>query len=99
MHYAYPRECSYPHAAGTTSPQLQEDFVNNTGLLWSVSEDVAYRYAQDYVKGAIYSHPWPRHDDGMVDNTMEACRMWTMDEELVVMRPASATSGPAPLWK
>jgi len=27
MHYAYPRECPFPHAAGTTSPVTQDDWL------------------------------------------------------------------------
>jgi len=32
LHHAYPRECPYPHMAGTTHPQDTDDWLKNTGL-------------------------------------------------------------------
>merc|ERR1719326_165465 len=32
MHYAYPRECTFPHVLGTTKPQTPEDWVRETRL-------------------------------------------------------------------
>jgi len=31
MHHAYPRECPYPHEAGTTSPQTPDEWMRETG--------------------------------------------------------------------
>lgn len=31
MHHAFPRECPYPHEAGTTSPQTAEEWMKETG--------------------------------------------------------------------
>ena len=30
LHYAYPRECSFPHASGTIDPQRPEDLIKNS---------------------------------------------------------------------
>jgi len=32
MHHAYPRDCPYPHAAGTTDPMMPNEYVRRTGL-------------------------------------------------------------------
>jgi len=32
MHHAFPRECSYPHRAGTTHPLTADEFMEETGL-------------------------------------------------------------------
>merc|ERR1719416_185212 len=31
MHHAYPLECPYPHVAGTTRPQTQDEWIEETG--------------------------------------------------------------------
>merc|ERR1719461_1721677 len=31
MHHAFPRECPYPHEAGTTSPQTPDEWMRGTG--------------------------------------------------------------------
>merc|ERR1719198_1881440 len=31
MHHAFPRECAYPHAAGTTSAQTADEWMLKTG--------------------------------------------------------------------
>jgi len=31
MHHAYPLECAYPHASGTTRPQTQDEWIEDTG--------------------------------------------------------------------
>merc|ERR1719478_1089029 len=31
MHHAYPRECPFPHEAGTTNPQTPDEWMETTG--------------------------------------------------------------------
>merc|ERR1719278_228960 len=31
MHHAYPLECPYPHAAGTTSPLAPDEWIDESG--------------------------------------------------------------------
>merc|ERR1712085_193277 len=31
MHHAFPRECPYPHLAGTTAPQTPDEWMKNQG--------------------------------------------------------------------
>merc|ERR1719277_492235 len=31
MHHAYPRECPFPHEAGTTNPQTPDEWMRETG--------------------------------------------------------------------
>jgi len=39
MHHAYPRECPYPHQAGTTNPLTPEDWMKETGQTDTVASD------------------------------------------------------------
>jgi diadenosine tetraphosphatase ApaH/serine/threonine PP2A family protein phosphatase len=32
LHHAYPRECPFPHVSGTTSPMMQDEFIEVYGL-------------------------------------------------------------------
>jgi len=43
LHHAYPRECRFPHVAGSTSPLSQQEFTRAFGLDSEVSdEDLAF---------------------------------------------------------
>lgn len=76
MHYAYPRECPYPHVTGTTTPRRAEDWAAETG-----QEVVA---SADEMRQHIEAAP-ARRNDATEENEHA---MWTMEEELVVCRPA-----------
>jgi len=39
MHHAYPRECRFPHVAGTTQPLNQQDFQKKYGLDHEASDE------------------------------------------------------------
>jgi len=80
LHYAYPRECTFPHVSGTISPQRPEDIeaVNGTDEI-SASEAEMHRIV------AIAPQLKSR-DPGFEADASEESGMWSMDEELVVWR-------------
>merc|ERR1740121_2509359 len=75
-----PRECPYPHAAGTTNPIGLEDFgdENNTA-----GEEEMRKYADA---------PPPRRHRSLREDPLEESPMWTMEEELVVQRALQSRS-------
>merc|ERR1719382_1641270 len=75
MHYAYPRECQYPHASGTTAPMKAEEWYAKTGMDPSMSVDEMKAHV------AIASGR-PSSKDDYDEST--AVSMWTMEEELIV---------------
>lgn len=81
MHYAYPRECPFPHVSGTTNPQRAEEFMRNTqkDFAASVSE---MKYHINLRRKASVQRV---HES---DNSAESCAlesaMWSIEEELVV---------------
>jgi len=42
MHHAYPRECRFPHVAGTTNPLNQHDFTKQFGIDAQASDEEIY---------------------------------------------------------
>jgi len=64
MHHAYPRECLFPHVAGTTSPLSQEEFVDQVGGL-QVSEDEMKTHALrvNLTFGAPEALPWTSDEE------------------------------------
>jgi len=89
LHYAYPRECAFPHAAGTTDPKLPKDALNSenepAGSL-TVNETVM----QLHVDAAP---PRKIRIPGSEAPADEESAMWSMDEELVVWRPPKESAG------
>jgi len=88
LHYAYPRECPYPHAMGTTSPQTADQYVRENREDFAESKEEMTR---------IIELPVPRQaraeETGNMEEVLEQqCAMWTMEEELVVERAASPYS-------
>jgi len=92
LHYAYPRECAFPHAAGTTNPKLPTDALNSenepAGSL-TVNETVM----QLHVDAAP---PRKIRIPGSEAPADEESAMWSMDEELVVWRPPQKSG--AAMW-
>jgi hypothetical protein len=82
LHYAYPRECNFPHAAGTINPVRPEDLLESG----SVTEDdisVNNTEMQRIIDAAEPVKHRTLDSDG---DAHEESGMWTMDEELVVWR-------------
>merc|ERR1719350_1219305 len=47
MHHAYPRECPYPHEAGTTNPQTPDEWMAEKGEELELPEDERQRKIVD----------------------------------------------------
>ncbi|CAE7257557.1 unnamed protein product [Symbiodinium natans] len=48
MHHAFPRECPYPHAAGTTNPQTPDEWMKAMGKSTSISEQQKQAIVEAY---------------------------------------------------
>jgi len=89
LHYAYPRECTFPHALGTTKPQTTEQFVKETRRNFDANKTEMQTYA---------SLPAPRQrradETGDLEELLSIeSSMWAMDEELIVARPIPKPQG------
>merc|ERR1719476_921461 len=88
LHYAYPRECEFPHVAGTIKPVRPEDLLfdgNSTEDDIMASEDVM----KQHIKAA---GPRKHRVPGAAVDVNEESGMWSLDEELVVWRPVEGYS-------
>merc|ERR1719215_362977 len=93
MHFAYPRECSYPHASGTVNLMSGEDWSRETGnkAAWSASE--VQRYVEqlrpptgpaDWLQQQHQAKPPQRPSEQDSGEESGACMaMWDNSEELV----------------
>jgi len=54
MHHAYPRECRFPHAAGSTNPLSREEFSSSFGLHHEVTDEELAKYLEQ--ENATSSH-------------------------------------------
>jgi len=75
LHHAYPRECPYPHMAGTTHPQDTDDWLKNTGLDFTASAADMARHAG--------SHPRLWKQPSSASRPLESAP-WSYEEELFV---------------
>jgi len=83
LHYAYPRECSFPHAAGSIDPQRPEDLLDSEK---ASEEDLSVNETQ--MKSIIEEAPARKNRvPGVETGAEEESGMWSMHEELVVWRP------------
>jgi len=69
MHHAYPRECPYPHASGTISPQSPEEWVqqNGTSSTWesdaAMDEFISISCKADSHEGSTSDLPWHAEEE------------------------------------
>jgi len=82
MHYAYPRECQYPHVSGATAPMKAEEWIAKTG------EDAAIS-VEEMQKHVANAYGRPKGKEDYVTDEDTAVSMWTMEEELVATRSSS----------
>jgi len=75
LHHAYPRECPYPHVAGTTHPQDTDDWLKNTGLDYTASAADMARHA------GLDPQLWKRPGS---DSRPLQSAPWIYEEELFV---------------
>jgi hypothetical protein len=83
LHYAYPRECIFPHVNGATNPVRPEDLLRGN----VTEEDIAVNETQMPAIIAAWPAMTKRRIPGAEAGAKEESGMWSMEEELVVERP------------
>lgn len=88
MHYAFPRECAFPHVLGATNPQTAEAYVkeNQQDFAANVTE------MKHYVSMAAPHQRRSTETGELAEVLTLESSMWTMEEELVVCRTAPAAA-------
>jgi hypothetical protein len=81
MHHAYPRECPFPHVAGTTSQAKPGEWTENSGVEAQASEEELLQFTSETNSSSISLEEVEDMHDLM---------MWTHEEELLVVRSPSA---------
>jgi len=76
MHYAYPRECAYPHVAGSVAPPKIEEFLSADNVKEAIENVVASAEEMD-------QHIEDASNMTFADDYIDAS-MWTLEEELLV---------------
>merc|ERR1719401_1088464 len=82
LHYAYPRECQFPHIAGAINPRRPEDLLlgsNVTSEELSASAEVMQQHIEAAPARKL-------RDPGAEGDVQEESGMWSLDEEMVVWR-------------
>jgi hypothetical protein len=80
LHHAYPRDCPYPHAKGTTRPQTADEWIAETGKESSHTREEMEQFVKTAAEFEVT-------DDGDITNAVVL--PWSDDEELLVVRPDS----------
>jgi len=81
MHHAYPRECPYPHKAGTTNPMTADEWMDEKGIDAVVASEAEMAHH--------VTDPPTGHMSGLSQDRGKSL-MWSAEEELIV----SATAPP-----
>jgi hypothetical protein len=75
MHHAYPRECPFPHASGTTNPLTPDEWMARTGDDGLASEtmmknhvEMAKMMKKSHVDEAL---PWTAHEELVWDESLQ----------------------------
>jgi len=76
MHHAFPRECPYPHEAGTTSPQTPDEWMASSG-------SSTHRASNAEMREHMIDEAARRFEGGDEDHELP----WTYEEELLTKRP------------
>lgn len=64
MHHAYPRECGFPHVAGSTNPLNQRDFTDKFGLHTEVTDEELSWYVENHtLEEAPVTLPWTNAEE------------------------------------
>jgi len=95
MHYAFPRECTFPHVLGATKPQTPQEYLKEARRDLSTNKTVMQYYVSLPVP-----HQRRATETGELEEllSMESA-MWTMEEELVVAHTfATPTQRPYAPW-
>mmetsp|Transcript_98705 Transcript_98705/g.287915 ORF Transcript_98705/g.287915 Transcript_98705/m.287915 type:complete len:584 (-) Transcript_98705:211-1962(-) len=90
LHHAYPRECPYPHKAGTINPMIPTDWIGEKGKSSFVSADEMLKHKKVGMASCTNTTAGCGGYDTI--DTKPAPLLWTMEEELVVSTTASPSS-------
>jgi hypothetical protein len=85
LHFAYPRECQYPHISSTTLNMTAEGWSATTGLGVALSEAEIQSYVENQRTASrklAVSEP-AVGDSGEESDKALCSAMWTTDEELI----------------
>jgi len=82
MHHAFPRECPFPHVAGTTNPQAASDWIEQAGTARATKSEMQKITAAWQAAGPVED---------------EELTHWTHEEELLVPRAAPRAAASS-LW-
>lgn len=74
MHHAFPRECPFPHVAGTTTPQTASEWIEQAGTA-RATKDAMEQFAAAAAAAGV-----PQEEEELTH--------WTHEEELLVPRNA-----------
>jgi hypothetical protein len=77
MHHAFPRECPFPHVAGTTNPQAASEWIEQAGTARATKQEMQK-----------VTEAWAAA--GLPED--EELTHWTHEEELLVPFPAKRTA-------
>jgi diadenosine tetraphosphatase ApaH/serine/threonine PP2A family protein phosphatase len=85
MHHAYPRECRFPHVAGTTNPLTQSEFTNKFGMDTEVSDEELAQHIDDTAmnESVVVELPW-----------MNSEELISSHQQLSETKPTPSTSSP-----
>jgi len=84
MHFAYPRECQYPHISGTTLNTTTKEWAAATGLRMSLSNAEVEAYVESQSAASKKaSTSAVMAGDGEDEADVLCSAMWTPDEELI----------------
>merc|ERR1719188_83823 len=84
MHFAYPRECQYPHVSGTTLNTTTKEWAAATGLRTSLSKAEIEDYVDmQYTPSKKASTSAVMAGEGEDEADPLCSAMWTPDEELI----------------
>jgi len=83
MHHAFPRECPFPHVAGTTNPQAASEWIEQAGTARASQKEMKKVTAAIEAAGGVPEDVELTH--------------WTHEEELLVPRAAPRRSESS-LW-
>jgi len=83
MHHAFPRECPYPHEAGTTSPQTPDEWMESAGheSHRASEEEMMAHVESDDCKGGRSCEesnelPWTHGEELLTKRTVVRRRPW-----------------------
>jgi len=74
MHHAFPRECPFPHVAGSTNPQAASDWIEEVGTARASKVEME-KFAASFAAAGLSS---PHEEEELTH--------WTHEEELVAPR-------------